>query len=237
GRSRAGAAGVAVPNARVELYDASGNFKGAATTNAAGLYTLDGWAAALYTVRAVNASGASTRPGSVAGLLPAQTFRTAATSGTAVAVTDRVGGETPSLADAAANATNAALGSLATPTTAAQSVSPMTMGTATVSGVDFGFSFDTVVNANDAGQGSLRQWIANADALQNTGLAQAGLTAGTETSVFMVSDGAAHPGLRAGLANLLTAGVARLSLASALPAITETFKCVVADCQTVHGGR
>src|SRR5262249_38316110 len=118
GRSRAGAAGVAVPNARVELYDASGNFKGAATTNAAGLYTLDGWAPGLYTVRAVNASVASTRPGSVAGLLPVQTFRTDATSGTAVAVTDRVGGETPSLADAAAHAPNAPPASLATPTTA-----------------------------------------------------------------------------------------------------------------------
>src|SRR5262249_22037931 len=194
GRSRAGAAGVAVPNARVELYDASGNFKGAATTNAAGLYTLDGWAPGLYTVRAVNASVASTRPGSVAGLLPVQTFRTDATSGSAAAVADRVGGDAPGLADAAANTSTAAL---ATPTTTAQSVSPVTLGSATVSGVDFGFDFDTIVNANDAGQGSLRQFITNADALQNTGLAQAGLTASTETSVFMVADGAAHPGLRA----------------------------------------
>src|SRR5262249_56078494 len=199
GRSRAGAAGVAVPNARVELYDASGNFKGAATTNAAGLYTLDGWAPGLYTVRAVNASVASTRPGSVAGLLPVQTFRTDATSGSAAAVADRVGGEAPGLADAAANTSNAALATLTTPTTTAQSVSPVTLGTATVSGVDFGFDFDTIVNANDAGQGSLRQFIANAGALGNAGLAQAGLTAGTETSVFMVSDGAAHPGLREGL--------------------------------------
>jgi uncharacterized repeat protein (TIGR01451 family) len=132
GRSRVVSGGAVAPGARVELYDASGNYKTFATTDASGLYSFDGWAPALYTVRVVNATVASGRPGSVAGLLPVQTFRTDATSGTAVAVADRVGGETPSLADAAANTSNASLGSLTTATTTAQSVSPVTLGTSTV---------------------------------------------------------------------------------------------------------
>src|SRR5262249_33767591 len=151
---------------------------------------LDGWTASSYTVRVVNSTVASTRPGSIAGLLPVQTYRTDASTGTAVAVTNRVGGETPSLADAGANNTNATLASLTTATTTAQSVSPVTLGTTAVSGVDFGFNFDTIVNASDAGQGSLRQFIANSNALLNTSLAQSGLTPGTENALFMVSDGA-----------------------------------------------
>ncbi len=235
GRSRVAAAGVAVAGARVELYDASGNYKGAGTTDAAGLYALDGWAPGLYGVRVVNSTVASTRPGSVAGLLPVQVFRTDATAGV-VAVTDRVGGEVPSRSDAAANLTSASFASLATPTTAAQSVSAVTLAAATASGVDFGFTFDTIVNANDTGQGSLRQFLLNSNALGNAGLAQAGLSAGVETSVFMVSDGAAHPGLRAGLANLLTSGAVRITCASALPALTDAFTRLDGGTQTTNVG-
>jgi len=236
GRSRAVAAGAAVAGVRVELYDASGNYKGATLTDAAGLYTLDGWAPGAYVVRAVNAGVRSTRPGSLAGLLPVQTFRTDAGSGTAAPVTDRVGGEVPSRADAAANTTGAPLASLASPTTAAQSVAPVTLGTATVGGVDFGFNFDTVVNANDAGQGSLRQFLLNANALGNAGLAQDGSPAGTESAVFMVSDGLAHPGLRAGLANLLIAGSVRIVLQSSLPPITDGPTRVDGASQTANVG-
>jgi len=236
GRSLASAAGVVVPGVRVELYDASGNYKGAATTNAAGLYSLDGWSPGLYTVRVVNASVASTRPGSVAGLLGVQTYRTDATSGTPAAVADRVGGEAPQLVDAAANLTSASLGSLATATSAAQSVAPVTLAIATASGVDFGFNFSTVVSTRDAGQGTLRQFLLNANALGNAGLAQAGLTAGVETSVFMIPDGAAHAGLRAGLVNALTAGVARINLQSALPAITGAATRVDGGTQSANVG-
>ena len=235
GRTRAAAAGAAVAGARVELYDASGNYRGAAVTDAAGLYTLDGWAPGLYTVRVVNASVLSTRPGSVAGLLPVQTFRTDAVAGI-VNLTDRVGGETPGLADAAANTTNASLASLTTPTTTAQSVSGVTLATATVSGVDFGFNFDTIVNPNDAGQGSLRQFLLNANALANTGLAQVGQAAGVEAALFMVADGAAHAGLRAGLPNLLAGGTVRITCATALPAITGAFTRVDGASQTANVG-
>ena len=235
-RTRAAAAGAPCVGARVELYDASGNFKIATTTNAAGLYTLDGWTPGLYTVRVVNASVLSTRPGAVASLIPVQTYRTDATSGAAVSVADRVGGETPSRADAAANTTNATLASLTTATTTAQSVSPVTLANSNITGMDFGFSFDTIVNVNDAGQGSLRQFITNANALTNATLAQSGLTSGVETSVFMVSDGAAHAGLRAGLTNLLTAGVALITSATALPALTDPSTRIDGATQTANVG-
>ncbi len=236
GRSRAAASGAPCAGASVELYDASGNYRGVAVTNAAGLYTLDGWVPGLYTLRVVNATVRSTRPGSLASLLPVQTFRTDAGTGTALAVTDRVGGEVPSRADAAANATSASLASLATASTAAQSVCPVTLGTSTVSNVDFGFNFDTIVNSNDAGQGSLRQFILNASALGNTGLAQAGQSAGVETSVFMASDGGAHPGLRAGLANQTVSGVLRITCSSALPAFTDAATRLDGRTQTTNVG-
>src|SRR5262245_44476308 len=63
GRSRVASAGAAVAGARVELYDASGDFRGAAGTEAARLYALDGRAAGPFPVRAGDASVAPQRPG------------------------------------------------------------------------------------------------------------------------------------------------------------------------------
>ena len=105
------------------------------------------------------------------------------------------------------------------------SLAPVTVtGTAPVTGVDFGFNFDVITNVNDANQGSLRQFILNANSLDNTTLRQQGRAARRETSLFMIPDGQAHPGLRAGLADQLTGSsgqrVARYSPASALPSIT-----------------
>jgi uncharacterized repeat protein (TIGR01451 family) len=236
GRSRLAASGAPCVGASVELYDASGNYRGTGISDAAGLFTLDGWAPGLYAVRVVNGSVRSARPLSVAGLMPIQTYRTDGSSGTAVPVLDRVGGEFPSRVDAAANAGGASFASLGSATTAAQSVSPVTLGTTTVDGVDFGFNFDTIVNANDAGQGSLRQFLLNANALGNAGLIQAGLSPGVETSVFMASDGAAHPGLRIGLANQLVGGVLRITCISALPALTDAATRVDGRTQTTLVG-
>lgn len=236
GRARTAAGAAGVNAARLELYDASGNFLSSATSNTTGAYVFDGWPAGVYSVRAVHASIVSTRPGAVAGLLPVQTYRTDATTGTAVAVTDRVGGEVPARADAAANTSNAALATLTTATTVPQSLTPVTLGNADVANLDFGFNFDTIVNANESGAGSLRQFILNSNALGNAGLAQSGLTAGLETSVFMVSDGLAHPGLRAGLANLITSGSVRITLTSALPALTDAFTRIDGGTQTTNVG-
>ena len=81
GRNKVASSGVNRPAARVELYDGSGNFLSATTTDASGNYNFTALAAGNYTVRVVNGTVTSSRPGSVAGLLPVQTFRTTASSG------------------------------------------------------------------------------------------------------------------------------------------------------------
>ncbi|HXG85784.1 MAG TPA: right-handed parallel beta-helix repeat-containing protein [Pyrinomonadaceae bacterium] len=110
-------------------------------------------------------------------------------------------------------------------TSAAQSISRAEISTADVTGVDFGYNFDTIVNVNDAGQGSLRQFIVNANALS-----------GADTTIFMISDGAAHNGLRAGLTNQLTGGVANIVLVGALPAVTDTNTTIDGTTQTTNVG-
>ena len=82
----------------------------------------------------------------------------------------------------------------------------------------------------------LDQFIANANQLGNAGLAQAGQPAGKETSIFMISDGAAHPGLKAGLPNQLSGGVAAIQCATALPAISDSDTVIDGTTQTANVG-
>ncbi|RSK37096.1 T9SS type A sorting domain-containing protein [Hymenobacter metallilatus] len=219
--------------ARVELYDGAGNFVATTTTSTAaspalGTYSFSTGltAGATYTVRVTSGSVRSTRTGTTSGLLPVLTYVNGQT--------DRVGGQDPARGDAANGAGGTTLTSLDVATsggtigTLAQNVATVTATSGTVSGVDFGFSFDVIVNTNDAGLGSLRQFIANANALTGeASLAQSGffrdavagnatpntaLPSGKETSIFMIPDGLAHPGLRAatagGPASQLSSGVA-----------------------------
>ena len=68
-----------------------------------------------------------------------------------------------------------------------ESITRVMVSGSDVNDVDFGFNFSTIVNTNDTDQGSLRQFIINANALtDNASLNQAGLTAGAETSVFEI---------------------------------------------------
>ncbi len=214
GRDRASAAGSDRSGARVEIYDNAGGYLGFTTTDGSGDYQFD-VVAGDYVVRVVNDSVTSSRPGAVPGLWPVQTFRTHASTGTAVAVTDRVGGQVPGVQDdgdgSGGTTMNPATGAFTTILTGqAQSIAPVTVA-ANVSSVDFGFSFDPIVNTNDSGQGSLRQLILNANALGNVGLAQSGRNAGIEHGIFMLADGTVRPGLSAGYASQFTAGVATIS--------------------------
>jgi large repetitive protein len=240
GRSQNAATGIGRPNARVELYNGSGltaTFVSAATTDANGNYSfLNLTAGNTYTVRVVSNTVTSSRTGAVAGLLPVQTFVNGNTS--------RVGGEDPLRVDGGNVTTTGALISTlntvavgTTPGTTAQSITAIALpaGVASpITNVDFGFNFDVIVNTNAQGQGSLAQFITNANALgDEASLAQAGsnssgaLAAGKETSIFMITDGAAHSGLRAGLTSQLTgltAGAQRAVItqtsAVGLPVIT-----------------
>ncbi len=242
GRDLATSSGIPRPGATVELYNTAGAFLSSTTTDAAGLYTFPGLSAANYTVRVVNSSVTSSRTGYIPALLPVQTFRTSGLTGTVgTADPNRVGGENPAVTGAGAAAAGSTMDTTTGVFTAgiagqAQSITTVAVGTTAITGIDFGFNFNAIVNTNDSGQGSLRQFILNANALGNAGLAQQGQPPGKEATLFMVSNGTAQPGLRAGLANQLTAGVARITLASALPAITGTDTVIDGATQTTNIG-
>jgi hypothetical protein len=183
--------------------------------------------------------------------VPVQTYRTDASGGGPQPVTNRVGGETPALSDAASNTSNSNFSTLNTLSQAAQSITlvdPAASNSA-IDNVDFGFNFDTIVNTRDAAsctpggtnatfypcQGSLRQFIINANALGGEGsLAQAGsgqidgagatLPSGFESSIFMIPSAA------------LTSNVAVITLADDLPALTGPNTRLDATTQTVNIG-
>ena len=146
-------------------------------------------------VRVVNGSVRSARTGGsgCTTCVPVQTYRTEGSGGNTVTpVTNRVGGENPALSDAVTNTTTAPFANYSTLTVAGarvpQSITTITPtnNNSTINGIDFGFNFDTIVNTRDAAscaattssypcQGSLRQFVINANALGGEGsLAQAG---------------------------------------------------------------
>ncbi|MFV0389931.1 MAG: beta strand repeat-containing protein [Pyrinomonadaceae bacterium] len=192
GRSFAASAGIARPNARVELYKSNGTFVSSTITDSSGNYNFH-VATGDYIVRVVNSTVTSSRAGYTTALLPVQTFRTNGTSGSTVEVTNMVGGENPSLVDAGSNTTSATLSSLTTATTTPESIAAVSLGSGGISNADFGYNFDTIVNTNSTGQGSLAQFIANSNALANSGLAQnlpalvaSNYSTDDEVSIFMI---------------------------------------------------
>jgi hypothetical protein len=241
------------PGATVELY-LNGALQATTTTDASGVYRFFNLAAGTYTVRVVSATVSSSRAGSTTtGLLPIVTYQGS--------TTDQVGGPNPALPDAPANAGSQTLTALSNGSQAVQALTTAAVSAASsTSGVDFGFNFDLVVNTKASGQGSLAQFITNSSALGDEAkLAQAGsflnevvganttgtaLPAATETSIFMVPDGAAHAGLRAanaspaGPAGQLSNGIAVISPAGAagLPAISGPATVVNGWTQTFNIG-
>ncbi len=250
GRDLSTSAGIGRGGARVELYSGTGTtatFASATTTDATGAYSFEGLAAgAAYTVRVVNSTVASSRTGAVAGLLPVQTY--------IYNNVNRVGGEAPELADAGNGDTGTQLGVLTAGTLTPESIVPLTLSSTIASptaNVNFGFNFDLVVNNKDAGQGSLRQFIINSNALGGEGsLAQVytpatgattALTTGLESSIFMIPNGAVVAGQRTGLTNsfTITTGTSKavaIALASALPAVTGMATAIDGATQTRSTG-
>ncbi|WP_345115038.1 right-handed parallel beta-helix repeat-containing protein, partial [Hymenobacter algoricola] len=222
GRTQAASKGTGSEGVRVELYSLTGSFLTFTTTDAAGNYvftTTNGTtalaASTSYQVRVVNQTIVSNRPGTTTGLLAVQTFKNGATN--------EVGGAEPDKTDLPANAgtvTGAGGQTLtalqtANPGKVAETITTVTTPLAAATtpaalGVDFGFNFDLVVNTNNSGQGSLRQFITNSNALLNDNLVQVStvasvtLTEGTEYAIFMLNDGRVA-GAPAGLRNGMTA--------------------------------
>ena len=183
GRDRATSSGVAVEGAIVELYNSSGVLRETTTTNAAGEYSFGGMADGDYSVRVVNTSVTSSRGGgsSCSACLPVQTFRrNYTTAGGFTSITDEIGGADPAGVDVAAGIL-----------TNAQTISTVSISSEGVAGLDFGFNFNTIVNTNEDGQGSLEQFIVNSNNLDETGLdieanAIFDPASGDDTSIFMI---------------------------------------------------
>jgi hypothetical protein len=250
GRSRSvalAAGGSGRSGARVELFTVSGvvaTYSTFTTTNGSGNYSFGTLAAGTYAVRVVGGTVSSARTGYTAANLPVMTARTEWNTEAAWLVTDHVGGHNPadfvavSASAGAAFRTDTGMFS-AGPTGNAQAFSLVTIGTTSPTGVDFGFNFSTVVNVNDTGAGSLRQFITNANALAHSTLAISGRTAATEHAIFMLSNGTTGSGgalnltggLRASI-NFFTSGVAIISPTSMLPTINSA---LVLDAQTQPG--
>lgn len=184
GRAASTAGAVGVAGVRVELYANNGSFLSSTTTDANGQYSFSNLSSNNYFVRVVNSSVKSTRVGSTGAERGVQTFRTDGASATL----NEVGGRRVTLTDTGANTTNQTLNTtsfLLSGGGQAQSVQAVTVSTSQGLGVDFGFNFDTIVNANDSGQGSLRQFILNTTLLGgDSSLAQAGRTAGKEHAIL-----------------------------------------------------
>jgi hypothetical protein len=266
GRSRVTASGTALSGVTVELYRVSNNaFVASTTTDASGFFSLSSGNTNNFQVRVRVVNGtvrsARTNGSGCATCVPVQTYRTDATSGTALAVTDHVGGENPALSDAIVNTTSAAYNTLTVAgSRVPQSITTATpsSATATISGIDFGFNFDTVVNTRDAAsctaasssypcQGSLRQFVINANALGGeASLSQSGsgqidgssafLPAGFESSIFMIPDGNANAGQNTGYTSQLAGGVAVIALSAALTTVGGANTRLDGTTQTTNVG-
>jgi hypothetical protein len=225
GRSMAtaGSGAHGVSGATVELYKGN-KYVSSTTTSSTGAYSLTTSGNATYIVRVVNGTVVSALSGGgTGGLIPVQTYRTDCTNGCTSnvgnnnPVTDHVGGENPKVADAASVTTV----NTAVPGNAQSITTVKVSGGNSVTGVDFGFNFFTIVNTNASGQGSLAQFITNANALTPP-------SGFTIQSNFMIPDGTAHNGMNTNYAdqrsNLSSGGKAFvINMGGAvLPAVTAS---------------
>ncbi|QCX02267.1 sodium:calcium exchanger [Aggregatimonas sangjinii] len=183
GRNLATSGGFGVSGAVVELFNSLGTFVERKTTDINGDYSFGGMADGAYSVKVVNSTIKSNRGGGLncSVCYPVQTFRRFGTANALTDVTDEVGGADPSASQ------DVALGVL----NGAQSVSIVSVSGNGVVDVNFGFNFNTIVNTNEDGQGSLDQFIVNSNNLDETGLDIEANSifdpaAGDDTSVFMI---------------------------------------------------
>jgi parallel beta-helix repeat protein len=186
GRNYAAASGVGLPGVTVELYDNVGSLVDTQITDASGSYVFAGMVNGTYSIRVVNGSVRSSRPGgsACASCIPVQTFKTEYIASALVERPNEVGGANPSAADTGAGVF-----------AGAQTLASVTIVNEGVAGLDFGFNFNAIVNTNEDAQGSLEQFIVNSNNLGETGLdiEANGIfdpSAGDDTSVFMIPSSA-----------------------------------------------
>ncbi len=231
GRNLAASSGVGVVGATVELYTALNAFVKSATTKPNGTYTLGGMANGSYKVRVVNGTVRSNRTGGAgcATCLAVQTYRrNYATVGGFTNVANRVGGANPAGVDPGAGTV-----------VNAQTVSTVTITSEGVIGLDFGFNFNTIVNTNTTGQGSLERFIVNSNNLGNTGLdiVANGIfdpAAGVDTSIFMIPPTGDTQGRTADVN--FASGYFNIFITGSLSNITDAGTSIDGRTQTAYSG-
>jgi hypothetical protein len=182
GRNRISSGGLGVSGAIVELFNSSGTFIQRKNTDINGYYSFGGMADGAYRIKVVNSTVKSSRGGlNCSTCYPVQTFRRYRGVSSLIDVTDEIGGANPSAQQ------DVALGVINN----AQSVSTVSVAGDGVVAIDFGFNFNTIVNTNEFGQGSLEQFIVNSNNLNETGLdieanSIFNPAAGEDTSIFMI---------------------------------------------------
>ncbi|MFK8058360.1 MAG: SdrD B-like domain-containing protein, partial [Saprospiraceae bacterium] len=159
---------IAVANVRVELYSSTGAFVTTENTAANGSFSFANLTPGTYQVRYVTQSITSNRGSNSTGDTPyaVPTFRGVSST----TYTTEIGGVDPTKEDAPANTTNLNLSALSTGSTVVQAVSTVSGASGDVTNIDLGVSFNVVTNTNDAGIGSLHQFILNSNELNNTNL-------------------------------------------------------------------
>lgn len=192
-----GAAGtIGISGAIIELYDVNGNRVGATQSGTGGYYILPRLPDGNYFVRVVNGTVNSGRAGSDGNEVPVMTYRSVGTN----VVSNEIGGRYPERADAWINNDDSILntstflfnsGSL--DKLPAQSIQAITIFGSSVTNTNFGFNFNTVINTNEAGQGSLQQFVLNNNILSSTGITQnlpavvnSDYQSGDAVAVFMI---------------------------------------------------
>lgn len=231
GRDRITAGDVGIPNASVELYDDLNALVTTTTSNATGQYTFAGMRNGDYKIRVINESVRSTRPGGSACLVcrPVQTFKADFQASSLIPNTNLVGGANPAGADPPS-------GTIA----GAQSVADVTINSEGVVGLDFGFNFNTIVNTNENGQGSLEQFILNSNNIGegSIDIEANGIfdpAAGEDLSVFMIPAPGDALGRTADVN--YTAGIFNITLTgSTLSTITGDNTVIDGRTQTAYSG-
>jgi parallel beta-helix repeat protein len=213
-----GAGDLSLANVRLDLYDAGG-FLATTNSDGSGNYVFPGLADGTYTVRVVSASlGDSDTPPAAgynlgfSGALAEQTYEADGVSGNGG--TGALGGNNPTLSDVS-TAPGAGAGDT--------NVSVIVAGGLGVSGVDFGFSYNLIVNGNNSGQGSLRQFMLNANAAVGLNF--------SEFNIPSDSDPFGRP-----VDPEFTGGVAAIRPTSLLPVITDDLTLIDGTTQTSNVG-
>lgn len=228
GRNQVTSGGLGVSGAIVELFRSNGTFLERKTTDINGDYSFAGMEDGDYLIKVVNSSVRSNRAGGLncTDCLPVQTFRSFGDAATITEVTTEVGGADPSAT------IDAALGVLNN----AQSVSTVTVASNGVTDIDFGFNFNTIVNTNVDGQGSLEQFIVNSNNIdevildvESNGIFDP--AAGEDISIFMIPP-TADPLGRTADANYNAAGYFDIFLDNSNPLSDVTGNTTIIDGRT-----